>query len=67
MSTDEIILCMLEISGYFMSFNEKGVVFISVLGTGCNKWSATLGMWSSHSNIEGVSSFTLYDAMYIDV
>jgi hypothetical protein len=32
MSTDEIILCVLEISG-----SEKGVVFISTSGIGCNK------------------------------
>jgi len=36
-STDEIILCVLKINGYFMSFSEKGVVFISALGIGCNK------------------------------
>jgi len=33
-STDEIILCVLEISGYFMSFSEKGLVFISSSGIG---------------------------------
>lgn len=36
-STDEIILCVLEISGYFMSFNEKWMVFISASGIGSNK------------------------------
>jgi hypothetical protein len=50
-STDEIILCVLEISGYFMSFNEKGwylyllwalVVINEVLLWQCEVLTATL-------------------------